>query len=43
VATGDPRLCGILVEVDSLTGKARSIERVCVNGDEATANPGKAE
>jgi calcineurin-like phosphoesterase len=32
VATGDPRLCGILVKVDAQTGKALSIERVEVAG-----------
>jgi 2',3'-cyclic-nucleotide 2'-phosphodiesterase len=32
VATGDPRLCGIFVQVDPATGKARHIERVRVNG-----------
>jgi metallophosphoesterase (TIGR00282 family) len=31
VATGDPRLCGTLVEVDPATGKALAIERICIN------------
>jgi metallophosphoesterase (TIGR00282 family) len=35
VATGDPRLCGALVEIDPLTGLARSIQRVVVRQDEA--------
>jgi metallophosphoesterase (TIGR00282 family) len=30
VATGDVRLCGAIVEADAETGKAISIERVCV-------------
>lgn len=30
VATGDVRLCGTIVDVDSETGKARSIQRLCV-------------
>jgi len=42
VAAGDPRLCGILVEVDSQTGRARSIERVAVNGDSAAPQPGES-
>ena len=29
VASGDLRMCGVLVTVDSSTGKAKSIERVC--------------
>lgn len=33
VATGDPRLCGIIVKVDGDTGRARHIERVCVDAD----------
>jgi len=28
VASGDPRLCAVLIEVDEQTGRARSIERV---------------
>jgi calcineurin-like phosphoesterase len=35
VATGDVRLCGALVEVDTDTGKATSIERIEVKGDNA--------
>lgn len=33
VATDDVRLCGILVKVDADTGRAQSIERVCVYED----------
>ena len=32
VALGDPRLAGVLVEVDSETGKARHIKRVMISG-----------
>ena len=32
VAEGDPRMCGVLVGVDSSTGKALSVERVEVAG-----------
>lgn len=35
VATGDPRLCGALVEVDPATGRALAIRRVSINQDEA--------
>lgn len=35
VATGDPRLCGALVEIDPDTGRAESIRRVCINEQEA--------
>ncbi len=35
VAVGDPRLCGALVEVDSSNGKALSIRRVSIDGEEA--------
>lgn len=31
VASGDPRLCGALVDVDPATGLARSIERICLD------------
>lgn len=34
VATGDVRLCGTVVEVDPATGRALSIERICVRWDE---------
>lgn len=34
VATDDARLCGAIVEVDSQTGKATSIERVCERDDQ---------
>lgn len=30
VATGDVRLCGTIVEIDSTTGKASSIKRLCI-------------
>ena len=33
VAAGDPRLCGIITEIDSTTGRARSIERVRIDGE----------
>ncbi|HUU84639.1 MAG TPA: TIGR00282 family metallophosphoesterase [Phycisphaerae bacterium] len=35
VASGDPRLCGIVVEVDSETGRALSIQRVRFDDDGA--------
>jgi metallophosphoesterase (TIGR00282 family) len=35
VATGDPRFCGAVVEVDTSTGLALSIRRVSVNAEEA--------
>lgn len=35
VATGDVRLCGALIEVDETTGRALSIERVEVQGENA--------
>jgi metallophosphoesterase (TIGR00282 family) len=35
VATGDVRLCGALAEIDAETGKAISIERIEVKGDNA--------
>ncbi len=35
VATGDVRLCGILAEVDETTGRALSIERIEVQGENA--------
>jgi 2',3'-cyclic-nucleotide 2'-phosphodiesterase len=35
VATGDVRLCGALVEIDEMTGKATSIERIEVKGENA--------
>ena len=48
VATGDVRINGVIVEVDSLTGKASGIERICLCEDgqaEAAydADNGKAE
>jgi calcineurin-like phosphoesterase len=35
VATGDPRLCGALVEVDPQTGRALAIRRVQIDAEEA--------
>ena len=35
VATGDPRLCGALVEIDAESGRATAIRRVRIDGDEA--------
>jgi calcineurin-like phosphoesterase len=35
VATGDVRLCGALAEIDELTGRALSIERIDVPGGNA--------
>lgn len=35
VATGDVRLCGAIAEIDTKTGKAVSIERIEVKGDNA--------
>lgn len=35
VATGDPRLCGTIVDVDPTTGKATGIRRLCVLSPEA--------
>ncbi|HEY2840337.1 MAG TPA: TIGR00282 family metallophosphoesterase [Pirellulales bacterium] len=35
VATGDPRLCGTIVDVDEATGRATGIERVCIRAAEA--------
>jgi calcineurin-like phosphoesterase len=34
VATGDPRLCGALVEIDGETGRALSIRRIALNSEE---------
>ncbi|HOW72339.1 MAG TPA: TIGR00282 family metallophosphoesterase [Phycisphaerae bacterium] len=31
VAEGDPRLCGLLVGVESTTGKAEHVERICID------------
>ena len=31
VATDDPRLCGVVVSVDSVSGKALKIQRVCID------------
>jgi metallophosphoesterase (TIGR00282 family) len=35
VATGDPRLCGALIDIDPATGRAVAIHRVSINSDEA--------
>jgi metallophosphoesterase (TIGR00282 family) len=35
VATGDVRMCGAIAEIDETTGKALSIERVEIRGDNA--------
>jgi len=35
VATGDPRLCGTVVDVDEATGRATGIQRVCIRAAEA--------
>ncbi|QGJ69752.1 Metallophosphoesterase [Planctomycetales bacterium 10988] len=35
VATEDPRICGVLMDVDPTTGKTNSIERVCIYEEEA--------
>jgi hypothetical protein len=35
VATGDVRMCGAIVEVDEQSGRAISIERIEVKGDNA--------
>ena len=37
VATGDVRLCGALAEIDETTGRARSVERIELIGDNADA------
>lgn len=34
VATEDPRLCGIIARVDSATGRAAHVERVCLKGND---------
>ncbi len=34
VATGDPRLCGIVVNVDSNSGRATGIQRIMVKGED---------
>jgi calcineurin-like phosphoesterase len=35
VATGDVRLCGLLAEIDEQTGRATSVERIEVQGENA--------
>jgi metallophosphoesterase (TIGR00282 family) len=42
VATGDVRLCGAIVEVDPETGRANSIERVCVRESDLEVEPPSA-
>jgi hypothetical protein len=37
VATGDPRLCGALVEIDTATGRATSIKRVDLRAEDVRA------
>jgi 2',3'-cyclic-nucleotide 2'-phosphodiesterase len=39
VAVGDPRLCGILVKVSPVDGRAVSIERIRVNGVQTQPTP----
>ena len=39
VATGDPRLCGVLVTADPHTGKATAIERIEIAGEPAAGRP----
>ncbi|MFW6155019.1 MAG: TIGR00282 family metallophosphoesterase [Planctomycetota bacterium] len=39
VATGDPRLCGILVTADTRTGRASAIERVELRGETKPGRP----
>jgi hypothetical protein len=34
VATGDARMCGVVVEVEPTTGRAKSIERICYKASE---------
>jgi metallophosphoesterase (TIGR00282 family) len=45
VATGDPRICGVLVEIDPATGRATSIARVVIrdSGHAAAATDGAPE
>jgi len=38
VATGDVRVCGAIVTVDADTGRARSIERLCIPVPSASGN-----
>jgi 2',3'-cyclic-nucleotide 2'-phosphodiesterase len=42
VATGDVRLCGAIVEVDADSGRATSIERVCVRASDLEVEPPSA-
>jgi calcineurin-like phosphoesterase len=35
VATGDVRMCGVLAEIDEQTGRAVSVERIEVKGENA--------
>ncbi len=43
VATEDPRLCGIVVAVDSVSGRATNIERIRFDGSDLKATPTEAE
>ncbi|MHC4064047.1 MAG: TIGR00282 family metallophosphoesterase [Planctomycetota bacterium] len=42
VASGDVRLCGILVEVDTATGRAKSVSRVRVDGNADEKSPNES-
>jgi len=35
VATGDVRMCGVIADIDSETGRALSIERIEIKGENA--------
>jgi len=37
VASGDPRLCGSIVDIDETTGRATDIRRLCVQAAEAAS------
>ncbi len=39
VASGDPWLCGVTIDIDSDTGKARSIERVRIERKDPGTHP----
>ena len=39
VATGDPRLCGVLVTADTRTGRATAIERIEIRGETKPGRP----
>jgi metallophosphoesterase (TIGR00282 family) len=38
-ASGDPWLCGVLIDIDSNTGKARSIERIRIERKDSSTHP----